>query len=54
MGMFSIWGMLFPYGDLHMEMGRQTKKFPFGDSPFQNRVCSHLGTYMARANSIGL
>ncbi len=27
----------------HMETGRQTKKFPFGDSPFQNRVCSHLG-----------
>jgi hypothetical protein len=29
-----------------MEMGRQTKKFPFGDSPFQNRVCSHLGINM--------
>jgi hypothetical protein len=26
-----------------MEMGRQTKEFPFEDSPFQNRVYSHLG-----------
>ncbi len=25
-----------------METGGQTKKFPFGDSPFPNRVCSHL------------
>jgi hypothetical protein len=26
-----------------MKMRRQTKKFPFGDSPFPNRVCAHLG-----------
>jgi hypothetical protein len=38
-----IWGLPFPYGDPHVETGRQTKKFPFGESPFQNRVCSHLG-----------
>jgi hypothetical protein len=24
----------FHMGSPHMEMGRQTKKFPFGDSPF--------------------
>ncbi len=33
----------FHMGSPLMETGRQTKKFPFGDSPFQNRVCSHLG-----------
>ncbi len=27
-----------------MEMGRETKKIPYGDSPFPNRVCSNLGT----------
>ncbi len=27
-----------------MGMGRETKKFPYGDSPFPNRVCSNLGT----------
>ena len=26
-----------------MEMGRETQIFPFGDSPFRNRVCSQLG-----------
>ncbi len=41
--MFSIWGLPFPYGDPHMETGRQTKNVPFGDTPFQNRVCSRLG-----------
>ncbi len=34
----------------HMETGRQTKKFPFGDSPFQNRVCSHLGLNIYTSN----
>jgi hypothetical protein len=29
-----------------MDTGRQTKKFPFGDSPFQNRVCPYLGINM--------
>jgi hypothetical protein len=33
----------FHTGSSLMEMGRQTKKFPFGDSPFQNRVFSHMG-----------
>ncbi len=30
----------------HMEMGREKKIFPYGDSPFPNRVCSNLGTNM--------
>ncbi len=35
-----------------MEMGRETKKIPYGDSPFPNRVCSNLGTntYTLRGN----
>jgi hypothetical protein len=33
----------FHSGSPHMETCRQTKKFPFGDSPFPNRVCAHLG-----------
>ncbi len=33
----------FYTGSPHMETSRQTKKFPFGDSPFPNRVCAHLG-----------
>jgi len=32
-----------PYGNLRMEMGREMKKFPFGDSPFPYGVCAHLG-----------
>jgi hypothetical protein len=27
---------LFSNGGSHMETGRQTKEFPFGDSPFPN------------------
>ena len=41
--MFSIWGSPFPYGDYHTEMGRETRIFPYGESPFPNRVCFHLG-----------
>jgi hypothetical protein len=26
-----------------MEMGRETKKIQFGDSPYRNGVCSNLG-----------
>ena len=26
-----------------MEMGRQTNKLPFGDSPFPYSVCDHMG-----------
>ncbi len=33
----------FHTGSLHMETCRPTKKFPFGDSPFPNRVCAYLG-----------
>ncbi len=35
-----------------MEMGRETKKSPYGDSLFPNRVCSNLGinTYAYNAN----
>ncbi len=43
MGMVSIWGSPFPYRDLHMETGRQTKKLPFGESPFQNTIRDHMG-----------
>jgi beta-glucosidase/6-phospho-beta-glucosidase/beta-galactosidase len=43
MGMFSIWGSPFPYGDYRTEMGRETRIFPYGESPFPNRVCFHLG-----------
>jgi hypothetical protein len=54
MGMFSIWGSPFPYGDPHMETGRQTKKFPFGDSPFPNRVCAYLGINCPRGSRYAL
>ncbi len=27
----------------HIETCRPTKEFPFGDSPFPNRVCAHIG-----------
>ena len=43
MGMFSIWGSPFPYGDYRTEMGRETRIFPYGESPFPNRVCFNLG-----------
>jgi hypothetical protein len=33
----------FYMGTPHMEMGRQAKQFPFGDSPFPYGVCDHLG-----------
>jgi hypothetical protein len=33
----------FHTGSLHMETCRLTKKFPFGESPFPNRVCAYLG-----------
>ncbi len=32
----------FHTGSPHTETCRQTKKFPFGDSPFPNRVCAHF------------
>ena len=41
--MFSIWGSPFPYGDYRTEMGIETRMFPYGESPFPNRVCFHLG-----------
>jgi hypothetical protein len=41
--MYSIRGSLFPYGDYRTEMGRETRIFPYGESPFPNRVCFHLG-----------
>ena len=41
--MFSIRGSPFPYGDYRTEMGRETRIFPYGESPFPNRVCFHLG-----------
>ena len=41
--MFSIRGSPFPFGDYHTEMGRETRIFPYGESPFPNRVCFHLG-----------
>ncbi len=41
--MFSIWGSPFPFGDYRTEMGRETRMFPYGESPFLNRVCFHLG-----------
>ncbi len=44
MGIFSIWESPFPYGDPRSEMGRETRIFPYGESPFPNRVCFHLGT----------
>ncbi len=44
MGIFTIRGSPFPYGDPRMETSRETKKFPYGDSPFPNRICSNLGT----------
>jgi hypothetical protein len=34
---------MFPYGDYRTEMGRETQIFPYGESPFPNRVCFHLG-----------
>jgi hypothetical protein len=41
------WGLNYPphfhMGNHCTEMGRETKIFPYGDSPFPNRVCSHLG-----------
>ena len=37
MGMFSIRGSPFPYGDYHTEMGGETRIFPYGESPFSNR-----------------
>ena len=37
-----------------MEMGRETKKFPYGDSPFPNRVCSNLGINIYTLCSLGL
>ena len=43
MGMFSIRGSPFPFGDYRTEMGRETRIFPYGESPFPNRVCFHLG-----------
>jgi len=43
MGMFSIRGSPFPFGDYHTEMGRETRIFPYGESPFPNRVCFNLG-----------
>jgi hypothetical protein len=50
MGMYSIQGSPFPYGDYRTEMGRETRIFPYGESPFPNRVCFHLGIniYMKR------
>jgi hypothetical protein len=43
MGMFSIRGSPFPFGDYRTEMGRETRIFPYEESPFLNRVCFHLG-----------
>ncbi len=31
-------------GSPRSEMGRETRIFPYGESPFPNRVCFHLGT----------
>jgi hypothetical protein len=30
-------------GSHHTETGRETSIFPFGEAPFSNRVCFHLG-----------
>jgi hypothetical protein len=50
MGMFSTWGSPFLYGDYRMETGRETWIFPYGESPFPNRVCFHLGTNIDTGN----
>ena len=41
--MFSIWGSPFSFGDCRTEMGKETRIFPYGESPFPNRVYFHLG-----------
>jgi hypothetical protein len=55
--MFYIWGSPFLYGDYRTEMGRETRIFPYGESPFPNRVCFHLGiniyTFKAKKISSG-
>ena len=33
----------FHIGSTHTEMDRETWIFPYGESPFPNRVCFHLG-----------
>ena len=34
----------FHMGSPRTEMGRESRIFPYGESPFPNRVCFHLGT----------
>ena len=52
MGMFSIRGSPFPFGDYHTEMGRETRIFPYGESPFPNRVCFNLGINMYAKSTV--
>ena len=33
----------FHMGSPRTEMGRESRIFPYGESPFPNRVCFHLG-----------
>jgi hypothetical protein len=51
MGIFSIRGSPFPYGDPRIEMGRETEKLPYGDSPYRNGVCSNLGINIYELNN---
>ena len=53
MGIFFIRGSPFPYGDPHIEMGRETEKIPYGDSPYRSRVCSNLGINIYPVDYIG-
>ena len=37
-----------------MEMGRETKKFPHGDSPYRNGVCSNLRLILSKPQILTL
>jgi hypothetical protein len=41
-------------GSPHTEMGRESQIFPYGESPFPNRVCIDLGINIYTMKLAGL